>query len=580
MRKLLLTVLSALIVLLLAGTAWADDTNVREMRTECTASEDGSCQVMIRAQIFCSPEEKTFSFPIAPNAERISVTGANYSVSRTDKYTIITLSGFQGGAIELAVNYRVAQTVTDDGDGQEFNLTLLYPDWPCAISRYSFEVSLPKAFESVPTLRSGYYGDLIDNYMDVRVEDGVIRAALNEKQVLRDHEAIRFSLELPKDYFDLRFLAGKTTATARLMFLMLLVLCVLYWVLFLRERPIPAKRQTMPPEGGNAGEVSFVLTGQKPDLALMVVQWASLGYLTITRNRRGRIWLTRQIDMGNERKDYEANVFRLLFQRSDRCDVTGDSYVKARTMAVTHASGYWRSRIFRAKGSPLLLRMMAVAAGLALCLACFDAGVAPKSWRWFAIVPLTLAGGLCCWLLQRVGGCHLRRHAVCTVLLAVAAGLFLLVSGGKSGQSFWMFLCILLQLLVGFAFRCGGPRKKAGRALASELLGYRRYLISASPSLLRGIQNEDPEYFYRNLPYADALRVGRKFAERFEHIPLEPCDWLEWGSRPAASAMCFYTRFVRLLAALRGEREPLLYRLQKRRSQSASPRPGAEGENA
>ena len=271
MRKLLLTVLSALIVLLLAGTAWADDTNVREMRTECTASEDGSCQVMIRAQIFCSPEEKTFSFPIAPNAERISVTGANYSVSRTDKYTIITLSGFQGGAIELAVNYRVAQTVTDDADGQEFNLTLLYPDWPCAISRYSFEVSLPKAFESVPTLRSGYYGDLIDNYMDVRVEDGVIRAALNEKQVLRDHEAIRFSLELPKDYFDLRFLAGKTTATARLMFLMLLVLCVLYWVLFLRERPIPAKRQTMPPEGGNAGEVSFVLTGQKPDLALMVV---------------------------------------------------------------------------------------------------------------------------------------------------------------------------------------------------------------------------------------------------------------------------------------------------------------------
>lgn len=575
MRRLLLVLA---VILLLTGTVWADGAAVTEMKTECTVSEDGSCAVVLHVRLNLAADEPSFSFPIAPNARDISVTGADCRVSRGGKYTVLTFDRPASGKAELTVSYRLDQTVTDLGSGQRLDLTLLYPDWPCPVNRFAVQVTLPKDFESVPTILSGYYGDLIDNYLDIQISDGVIRADLNETQTLQDHEAIRISLDLPENYFDLRYLAGKTVATDRLLFLLLLVLCVGYWLVFLRARPIRPKRQAMPPEGSSVGAIPYAVAAQKPDLALMVVQWASLGYLTISRSRGGRILLNRQIDMGNERREFEIDIFRALFRRSDCCGVRGDVYRHAKALCEEKTANYWKGRIFsRSGGSPLLLRLIAAAAGMALCVACFDLLVAPRSWRWFAIAALTLAGGCCCWLVQRIGGCLLRRHSVRTAVLALAALVFLLVVGRKSAQTFWMLLCVLLQLAVGFALRCGGKRTKAGRGLASELLGYRRYLVSVSTASVKRILNSDPQYYYRCLPYAEALRVDRVFTNSFEKMELEPCDWLEWEGKPAKTARAFYVRYVRLMAGLRGEREPLSLRLHAKkagRRKSAAARRG------
>lgn len=561
MRKLLLI---AVVLLLLTTTVWADGTVVTDLNTECTVAGDSSAVVTLHVSVTAPPGTESFSIPIAADAKRVSVAGTAFSLTEHGKYQYVRIEGLQGVPLDFTVTYRLSQTVVDTENGQSFDLTLLYPGWPCPIRHFSATVALPRSFESFPELVSGYYGDLIDNYMEIQIEDGVIHAVLNEKQTLQDHEALRISLALPKDYFDLRFQAGRTVSTDRLLFLMLLVLSVLYWAVFLRERPILPNRQAMPPEGGSAGEIPCVLTGRKADLALMVVHWAGLGYLTITRGSRGRIWLDRQIDMGNERRDYEITVFHSLFRRADRCVVGGKVYLRAKALAADKATDYWKARVFKSKGSPRLLRALAAAAGLALCVACFDVSVAAKSWRWIVIVLLTLLGGLSCLLVQQAGGCLLRRHPLRTALLALAGAIFLLATGVRGGQGFWMFLCLALQLLVGFVLRCGGQHTKAGRALASELLGYRRYLLSTRAASFRSILAADPQYFYRNLPYADALCAAKLFAAGFQGCRMEPCDWLTWSQKPAKTADAFYTRYVRLMAALRGEREPLLLRLRSR----------------
>lgn len=565
MRKLLLTLLALGIMLAAACTVWAEDAAVTEMNTDCAVSDDGSCRVTLRFRVELPAASDDFSVPISPKAEDVAVTGAGCRVSKGGKYTTVRFLELPAGSTELTVSYSLAETVTQADGEQLFRLTLLYPEWSCGISNYKAVIRLPKPFEGLPTILSGYYQDLIDNYMDVRIEDGTITASLIPSQSLLDHETISLSLKLPKDYFDLRFLAGKTARTDRLVFLLLTVLAVGYWAIFLRSRPILPKRQAMPPEGGNAGAIPFVLTGQKADLALMVVQWAALGYLTIHRGRNGKIWLTRQIEMSNERKDFEVVVFRSLFGRGDRCGVRSGEYLRAKSLAAEKTKRYWNGRIFRSRGNPILLRLLAAAAGAALCLACFDVCVAPRSWRWYVIIPLTLAGGAACGQLQWVGGCLLRRHAIRTVLLSLAAGIFLLIASTKGGQFFLMLLCILLQLLVGLALRCGGQRSKAGKTSASELLGYRRYLMSMSDATARANVASDPQYFYRALPYAEALCIGRIFSGSFDRVQLEPCGWLDWEGKPVRSALGFYARFSRLLAGLRGEREPMQYRPRRRR---------------
>lgn len=559
MRRLLTAMITLLLLALLAVPVSAEGTaatTVTAMRTECVVEPDGACAVTLRFTVEFAPDTEDFAIPISPAAREIYCS-APYQLRSGDSCKLLVLEGNWSERSELTVSYRLAETVTDDGKAQKFFVQLLYPAWTCPISGYEVEVRLPGSFEGLPVFWSGYNGDLIENYMELSIDQGLIRAVLDSRQTLRDREAMSIELELPRDFFDLRFLAGKTVGVDRLLFLGLLGMTALFWLIFLRNLPILPKRQAMPPEGGNAGEVPYLLTGRAPDLALMVVQWASLGYLTVTRTRRGRLWLNRQIDMDTERKQVEREIFGALFARGDRCDLRSAEFLKAKRLAAEKPRSFWRERIFDPKGgSPLIFRLLALAAGLALCLACFDLLIASKSWRWYLIVPLTLLGTAACLGLQQLGGCLLRRHSLRTLILYLLSAAALLVLGKKSGLTALMLLNLLLQTAVGLLLRCGGRRTKEGAALAAELLGYRRWLLSASPEQLKGNLEADPQFFYRVLPFADALCVSRFLAGSLDGVRLEECSWLVWEGKPLRTAPAFYARFRRLMAGLRGERDP------------------------
>ena len=131
-----------------------------------------------------------------------------------------------------------------------------------------------------------------------------------------------------------------------------------------------------------------------------------------------------------------------------------------------------------------------------------------------------------------------------------------LVEAVKGGMMSLMLVNLAAQLAVGILLRCGGRRTKAGAAQASELLGYRRWLLAAPRELLLANLESDPQYFYRVLPFADALRVGGALAGTLGRSELEPCDWLIWKGKPARTAPGFFARYERLMAGLRGERDP------------------------
>ena len=577
MRKLFCLLFFAVSLFLFAGAVSAEQTVVTSMQTECTIAEDGSCLYEMHATVEFEPGTEDFVIPVSTRARDLNLTGAKYRVERGSEYNRVVLLGTYSGPVELTVTYSLAETVTAVGNDQVFEINLLYPAWSCAIQGYSVLIHLPKPFETLPTILSGYYGDLIDNYMEITIQDGDLSAVLNSKQVLQDHEAMSLSLNLPGDYFDLRFLAGKTVRIDKLIFLVLLALSAVFWFVFVRGRiPLP-KRQAMPPVGSNPGEIPLVLTDRKPDLALMLIHWASLGYLVIHRSRKGRVWLTMQIDMGNERKPYEIETFRTLFHRGDTCDLRSREFSKAAELAVSQTTSYWRKRVFGKGWGTTLLRLLTAAAGAALCLACFDLLIPPKSWRWFAILPLSALGGLACWLVQSLGGSLLRRHSVRTILLGLGGLLFLLLVGRRSGIGKLMLLCMAAQAVVGFLVRCGGRRTRTGYSLATELLGYRRWLLSTNSAAFQTSLEADPQFFYRSLPYADALRVSKLFAGSFEGLHLEACDWLDWEGKPVRSARGFYVRYERLMRALRGEREPLLARLRRFRRTGRPATAGGSG---
>ena len=84
---------------------------------------------------------------------------------------------------------------------------------------------------------------------------------------------------------------------------------------------------------------------------------------------------------------------------------------------------------------------------------------------------------------------------------------------------------MLAQLLTGLAAAYGGRRSDLGRQHAGLILGLRHYLTAISKDELERIQDNDPDFFFRMLPYAIAMGVDTQFAKLFGDEKLPHCSY-------------------------------------------------------
>jgi len=137
--------------------------------------------------------------------------------------------------------------------------------------------------------------------------------------------------------------------------------------------------------------------------------------------------------------------------------------------------------------------------------------------------------------------------------LGVAAGIVLLLIMAIFGGG-TIFIALLILTLAAVAVSHGGRRTALGLEKLEQTLSFRRHLLDADPQELRILQRQDSQYFYRMLPYAEALGVATSFASRFGNMKLEPCAWL--ADAPSCTASQFCTLFAPMAKSLRGKGKP------------------------
>ena len=87
-----------------------------------------------------------------------------------------------------------------------------------------------------PTWNSSYYGDVIDNYLDIELKENDL--VITSAAPLKDHETLEMFLNFEPDSFTLYHLPGKTTNFNQVAFYVLLAAALLYWFFCLREKPL------------------------------------------------------------------------------------------------------------------------------------------------------------------------------------------------------------------------------------------------------------------------------------------------------------------------------------------------------
>lgn len=538
-----------------ASSTAAEVTQIRSLDTACSVSEDSSCFVSMTAEYAFSGSVDRLRIPVPKDAYDISVGGMRFSKRRERDCTVLTVqnpSGFSGTQ-ELQISYRLLTTAVETEDGQRFSLPMIFPQWDYSICALSLALTLPAPAESLPEFLSSYYGDQIDNYLDIQSDGELL--SVRSLQPLMEQESLTVRLPLPSGFFDLRFLQGRFGTAETVTFWVAAVLCVLYWFFILRTRRRPILPVARAPLGCNAGQIPYLLRQKAPSLGLMTVTWASLGYLSLKRTGRSRQFLVRRMDMKNERSRGEAQLFSALFSRSRECGVRSSLFRKlsARCGKLTQAD--WKSRLLHRRrfGSARTLHLLGLLASAASAFLLFDCLVTPQSFRWLLIVPLAILTVFASTLLWEVPELHFVRHPWKRRLCAYAVLLLLTVLGAAGGCLGTVLLNCVLQLLIGAVLLPGTKRSSGGMELFYQLLGLRRFLRRLEPSELETILKNDPQYYYRTLPYAEALGIGSSFTRKFSDLRMEPCHWLDWKGMNLEYADDFYCRFSLMLDEMDAE---------------------------
>lgn len=555
MRRLISAVLCLVLCFAMSFCAGAASAQAETLVAEATVHADGSCSVTVTATVQFLSAQKEFTVPLAKGADEISASGASYDVDDIDDVECVIFESSHGftGKMTFVCSYTLPCIVTEAEDGKQ-TVSLAIPEkgWAFPIKNYELTVTFPAEITAYPSWYSAYHGVDIENYLDISIDGKSLHVKSFER--FKDSETVSMQLVFAADTFNLSHLPGQTVSVATVLFWLLLICAVGYRFFRLRsKRHSPMLRQTVINESP-AGEVPCQLFGTAPDAVGTLVHWGNLGYLTIRRNRNGRILLHKQMDMGSERSASERKLFYSLFRSADTIDALEPRVLNVSKKVGVLIQRSWARRLYRKEtGSPFLLRTLALAASAVACTMMFDLMLPANFFRWILLPLLSIFGVFLSYLVQRACLKFYARRRLSAMLAGGFSAVLLLFLSIGAGNFGTMLMNVVLQIFCAMTTMFGGVRHESAQLLVRQLLGLRGFLRTADAESLNRLTHSDSQYFYRMLPFAEQLGVASAFARRCGVLQQEPCPWLFDALSDPHTAPEFYAAYSQIAAAIRKE---------------------------
>ena len=229
LRRFFLAVFCALALSL---SALAADAALPSLEAAVNVREDGVCEVTMTAEVDFSAAQDSLLIPLGTDARDITLAGWSYETVLQDGVTCLKLSNPAGfsGKQQFTCSYTLPCRAAEAADGQQFRLSLPETGWDYAIDSYTLTMTFPAEVTNAPEWTSGYYGDVVDNYLDIRTQENTVTA--KSTAAMRDHETLTVAVQFPADTFNLRDQPGKTAGFDRIAFLVLLAAAVVFLVFY------------------------------------------------------------------------------------------------------------------------------------------------------------------------------------------------------------------------------------------------------------------------------------------------------------------------------------------------------------
>jgi len=298
-------------------------------------------------------------------------------------------------------------------------------------------------------------------------------------------------------------------------------------------------------------------TSDDEDITSMVFYFASKGYLKI-KNEGGETKLLRLVNaLPSTEPEHSETIFNGLFLSGSEVtveDLSEKFYVTLYKAKVSVSKDY-KGKLFknRTKGW-----VIAVVAAIASVLSAFVM-LWSLAFRLEGILICGAVAPLVSFVLVRVA--VMKKHKLTAKAYKKSLGLALVVGIAISmiaalfvlnGITYYYIRVLIyaIPMLIGFFAGFCLLRTDFYTEELNQLLGFKDFLQCAEKERLETLIEENPEYYYDILPYANVLGVSDKWMEKFEGLTVQPPSYYEY-SDPLFDILLFNTFYRTSFASIR-----------------------------
>jgi uncharacterized membrane protein YgcG len=483
---------------------------------------------------------RTYRFPVSD----INVLNEQSLIESTYEGVSIRI-GTEGqyftGAKRFTYSYTIKTRDLGLSGKQLFYFNLIGDGWELPAERVEFKILFPKDVTSfTKEFYSGPYGSEVSDGVEYTVEGnmifGTVANGLNQREVLSIWMPVSddfFSFVKP---FDLTILTS-------LYALIFTVIVALLYMRFGKDDLLVETVEFNPPAGYSSAQVGYIFDGavDNKDVISLIIEWAAQGYLTIEELEGKNIQLNKVGDIDPRAIAAEKSMFNDLFRGRD--SVTTKELEKSFYTSINFAKmnitryflGNKERRIFSmvADALQILLGILIVTVP-ALHL---SAVIYNQVFYAAEAIGLGFISGLLAIPPVVIFTILMRKKqtmkkvaisALTTVGIAITS-LFIFVqftvNVAYKGNILMFGLVIAGYLISLYFITLMDKRTDKGLELYGKVLGLKNFIELAEKSKLEMLVHDDPEYFYKILPYAYVLNVTDTWAKKFESITIEPPQW-------------------------------------------------------
>lgn len=427
------------------------------------------------------------------------------------------------------LNYRDIQMLYWNIVGDGFDVT---------IDKLNFEVRLPKTVDEYPVyIYSGMYNSRNNDFIEFEfVDNQVIKG--HSIQPLLANVGVTAELMLPKGYFNFPIIPDFSPLF--LGALGLGALLSLYWFFrYGKDDPMVITIEHEPPKGLSSAMVGYIFdnTADTKDILSLIVEWASYGYLDIEEVSKKNMRLTKLRELPESTVPYEKRLFNNLFNNRDEVETKQleQKFYRHVNTAQAELQRYFKSsdrKIFNSVSTRRQFLAFFLAAALFAAFVGYQ--VYRNTFFWeiaIGTLGMSFAANIAFSILQLFFFNDFTRQSRAKQFADI---IFSLITTAVFFLSYYFVLnyfevfdmkfviALFAFFIIVIAAINMSKRTPYGNQNLGKILGLRRFIEEAEKDRLEYLVNDNPQYFYKVLPYAYVLGVSDIWSKKFEDIAIPP----------------------------------------------------------